>query len=138
MTTSSSLNRGSGNGGTVVEFTPPDSPGGVWTKDVIWQVSVDHYRARYGCDLTSALFSVKTGVLYGTAGKCGGYNDGTVFMLEPPASPGGSWSPRLLHTFSGTDGSGPAGLAEGHKGLLYGGATGTAIAGQGIVYSLRP
>jgi len=48
---------------------------------------------------------------HGTTQKGGSSNDGTVFSLAPPTSPGGSWGEKVLHSFRGTDGAEPlAGL----------------------------
>jgi len=50
------------------------------------------------------------GVLYGTT-NAGGTSQfrGTVFGLEPPASPGGPWTEVVLHRFEGAaDGRQPA------------------------------
>jgi uncharacterized repeat protein (TIGR03803 family) len=57
--------------------------------------------------------------------------------LKPPSSPGGAWTKRDLHRFSGeTDGGNPAALVLGASGILYG-ATGTGSAfGNGNVYNI--
>ena len=85
------------------------------------------------------------GVLYGTTQTGGSTNNGTVFSLTPPASPGGAWTEAVLYDFTGgADGWSPAGVVVGSGGVLYGtasyGGTVTAICedGCGTVFSLTP
>ena len=61
------------------------------------------------------------GVLYGTTQTGGSTNNGTVFSLTPPASPGGAWTEVVLYNFTGgADGKWPAGVVIGSGGVLYG------------------
>jgi len=88
------------------------------------------------------------GLLYGTTTYGGSSNDGTVFSLTPPASPGGAWTETVLHSFTGVnDGAFPAtNLAIGRGGVLYGTTQGggddvhscAALFGCGTVFSLTP
>ena len=57
----------------------------------------------------------ESGVLYGTTLFGGTAGASTVFALSPPASPGGSWSEKTLHSFAGSPGDGyePNGLMIG-------------------------
>lgn len=81
------------------------------------------------------------GVLYGTTRSGGMYDQGTVFSLTPPASPGGSWTYNLLYGFQGgSDGASESPysrLTIGSGGVLYG-ATSYGVRGFSEVYSLTP
>src|SRR5271170_6071356 len=67
----------------------------------------------------------KQGDLYGATtdggSACPSPGCGMVFQLAPPIKKGGSWTETILHGFSGTDGSQPAGSVIVHaNGNLYG------------------
>ena len=93
------------NGGTVFELAPPTTPGGAWTETVpysfngVWNAP----HTPYGGVIMGGL-----GALYGTTianwcWDCGPERftetGGTVFMLAPPASAGGSWQQYTVHSF---------------------------------------
>jgi len=81
------------------------------------------------------------GVLYGTtAGGGGPLNEGTVYSLTPPTSPGGSWTESVLYVFTGgVDGFAPvAGVIVGPDGVLYGTVANGGMSSVGAVYSLTP
>jgi uncharacterized repeat protein (TIGR03803 family) len=80
------------------------------------------------------------GILYGTTLHGGSSQDtGTIFSLTPPASPGGSWTEAVLHSFgAGSDGFSPHGLAIDRNGVLYGTTQGGGASQVGTVYSLTP
>jgi hypothetical protein len=94
----------------------------------------------------------KTGNLYGATtdggSACPSPGCGMVFQLAPPSKKGGAWTETILHGFSGSDGSQPAGsVIVDANGNLYGttayGGSGTCIllgsnVGCGIVYELSP
>ncbi len=127
---------GTSGNGTVFSLTPPASPGGTWTETVLYNFSG-------GSDGGTPFAGVVVGaggVLYGTTGY-GGTEDnyGTVFSLTPPASPGGTWTETVLHTFAGgSDGSNPpAGVAIGDGGVLYGVTSGTHFFPNNV-FSLTP
>jgi uncharacterized repeat protein (TIGR03803 family) len=135
---------GAYNEGTVFSLTPPSSPGGAWTETIL-------HNFTGGTDGSKPLASVvigRHGVLYGTTGAGGTDTDGVVFSLEPPSSPGGSWTETVLHSFTGADGNGPvAPVVIGSGGVLYGtteyGGTNTGCGGGpsggcGTVFSLTP
>jgi len=133
---------GSGGGrgyGAVFSLTPPTAPGSTWTESVIHSFT--------GNDGSSpnALALDAEGVLYGTTIYGGTSGNGTVFRLAPPAVPGDRWSLTVLHNFTGgADGSLPAGLTIGSKGVLYGTTSAGGIfssvcgPGCGTVFQLTP
>jgi uncharacterized repeat protein (TIGR03803 family) len=74
-----------------------------------------------GIQPTAPLVIGRKGVLYGTTYAGGIANNGTVFELSPPRSPGDTWQERRIHVFTGeSDGSGPTALVPGDDGVLYG------------------
>jgi uncharacterized repeat protein (TIGR03803 family) len=77
-------------------------------------------------------------VLYGVA--LGGMGKGAVFSLTPPASPGGAWIRKTLHSFAGgADGAEPSGpLVIDHNGVLYGTTYRGGGSNYGAVFSLTP
>jgi uncharacterized repeat protein (TIGR03803 family) len=126
-------NGGTNNSGTVFSLTPPSSPGGTWTETVLYNFP----QAFFGCGAGQLIQSGTRGILFGVASTCGRAHEdqGRVFSLIPPASPGGEWTPVLLHQFTGgTDGENPNSLLE-YRGVLYGTTTGP---GSGTLFSLTP
>ena len=131
-----------GGCGTVFSLTPPPSPGGLWSKVVL-----HNFDGSGGQSPSAPVVIGSGGVLYGTTsyggtGSCPGVSGGcgTVFSLRPPASPGGPWTERVLHSFTNAgDGYQPiAGVVIGSGGVLYGTtARGGTIFG-GTVFSLTP
>ncbi|MGA2737677.1 MAG: choice-of-anchor tandem repeat GloVer-containing protein [Bryobacteraceae bacterium] len=134
--------------GTVFSLTPPSSAGESWTETVL------HNFAGGSGDgaVPQGVAIGKSGVLYGSTafggtGSCvGSYvGCGTVFSLTPPATPGGTWTEKVLHSFDwGTDdGVFPrAGVTLGPGDVLYGatayGGTGSCVMGCGMVFSMTP
>jgi uncharacterized repeat protein (TIGR03803 family) len=126
---------GTSGDGVVFSLTPPESPGGAWTEDVLYNFT--------GSEGTNPLAGVAIGtggVLYGTTSDKTAVGAGTVFSLTPPATPGGSWTATVLYAFTGYfDGGKPyAPVAVATSGVLYGTtAAGGAIC-CGTVFSLTP
>ena len=109
--------------GTVFELTPGSN--GPWTEQQLHSFScyeMDGFGPRAGVTLDTA------GNLYGTTysgSENGGGGDGTVFELTPGSN---GWTETILHSFNGSDGSGPnAGVTLDSQGNLYG----TTITGGG-------
>jgi uncharacterized repeat protein (TIGR03803 family) len=135
---------GTSNIGTVFSLTPPASPGGVWTETVLHNFGGAPGDGATPFDAPVVIGS--GGVLYGTTENGGTSNNGTVFSLTPPASPGGAWTETVLYSFAGSpdDGANPqAGVVIGGGGVLYGTTTGGGISacpfgGCGTVFSLKP
>jgi len=92
----------------------------------------------------AALMRDASGILYGSTGLggssgCGGFGCGVVFKLDS------SGNETVLHSFSGTDGSGPSGpLIQDAAGNFYGTAnaggssSGCRGVGCGVVFKLDP
>ena len=78
-----------------------------------------------------------SGNLYGTTFRGGTIGVGTVFELTPAG--GGTWTEKVLHTFSGADGSGPiGGLIFDAAGNLYGTTSGGGTFLAGTAFELTP
>jgi uncharacterized repeat protein (TIGR03803 family) len=120
------------NCGTVFSLTPPASPGGSWTEEVLFRFSDTD-----GGNPNAGVIVDDRGILYGTTMSGGSANAGTVFSLKPPSAAGGAWTETLLHSFTGTDGVQPeAGLTFGGPGILYGAATYGGVDNAGTVFSV--
>jgi uncharacterized repeat protein (TIGR03803 family) len=114
--------------GTVFKLTP--TPNGEWAFSVLYTFT----GGNDGANPNATLISDATGALYGTTVYEGGpYNNGTVFELTPPATPGGAWTETVLHSFGGgSDGANPySGLIFDASGALYG----TTYYGGGYYYA---
>ena len=140
-----------GGCGVVFQLTPPSTPGGAWTENVIY--SFTGVNGDGAIPSQGSLVVDKNGVIYGTT-ECGGTGtsahfpcavntltgSGTVFSLTPPAAPGGAWTKTIVHSFTGgTDGAVPiAGLTLGPNGVFYGTASQGGSSGNGTVFSIIP
>ncbi len=125
---------GSIGSGTVFELTPPAVQGGTWTYTVI-------YNLGHGDgELPDSPLTVHNGTVYGTTatGSGAGNTGGTVFELQPPTEPGGSWTETVLHNFTGQ--IGPYGsLFVDKSGALFGATSrGPGANGAGFVYRIKP
>jgi uncharacterized repeat protein (TIGR03803 family) len=95
---------------------------------------------------SGGLVADSSGALYGVTSQGGTFNEGTVFQLIPPASPGGAWTEAVLYNFQGgSDGAGPFnGVVMGNSGELYGATVDGGITndlcseGCGTVFQLTP
>jgi len=129
------LHGGTYNCGVVFALTPPAAPGGAWTESVIYSLTKND-----GCtQLYAPLVIDSNGVLYAATETGGRTENGRVFSLTPPSSPGGAWTKIVIYDFKGKpDGTYPAGLILGPGGLLYGAANRGGSYGSGTVFSLTP
>src|SRR5208282_5954767 len=99
--------------GTVFQLKPPAQPSDPWIETVL-------YRFTGGSDgyyPTASLVADKNGNLYSTTSSGGMNNNGTIFELERPSSPGGAWTHRVLYEFLGV----PSGKGDGDGSLPNGG-----------------
>jgi len=81
------------------------------------------------------------GMLYGTTYNGGIAQNGTVYSLTPPQSPGEPWTETLLYLFqNGSDGAWPTFLIQGPDGVLYGltDGSGEGLPLQSTAFSLTP
>lgn len=125
--------------GTVYSLKPPSSSGGAWTETTLYSFP----GGSDGNNPNGGVVIGKGGVLYGTT-TVGGTGTacpggcGTVFSLTPPASPGGSWTETVLHSFNSSDGANPsAGVTIGNDGALYGTTRFGGIGNNGTVFRLK-
>ena len=131
-----SIDCGESNCGTVFQLKPPTTPGGAWTESDIYNFfSVG---TTDGISPTGILLNAG-GVLYGTTNGGGTSGLGTMFKLTPPATSGGSWTEKVLFSFSGgTSGSFPTSVVQGKKGVLYGATSFGGTSNLGTVFALNP
>ncbi len=124
--------------GTIFELSPTAS--GFWTEKTLFTFAQSGTTG--AVPLSNLIFDSK-GNLYGTAYQATGNGGcGVAFELSPTTT--GSWTQKVLHTFTGQpDGCGPlGGLIFDAKGNLYGTTTNagnnpTGYA-EGTVYELSP
>jgi len=128
---------GAGDLGTVFSLAPPASPGGAWTETSLYSFSNVPYSPN-GAFPTAGVVIGKNGGVYGTTPGnwniyygCTVPGCGTVFLLNPPVSPGGAWTEDVLYFF-GSGGSVPNGVVIDTSGVLYGTTSGFS----GTVFSL--
>jgi len=123
---------GAYGGGTFYELQPPASPGETWTESVLYSFGAPG--VYFGAP-TSEVIPGPSGSYYFLTG---GYSDGALVQMRPPAEPGGVWTATLLYSFTEDDGW--RGLAAGPHGVLYGTAPygGTAPGQLGEVFQLTP
>ncbi len=128
--------------GTVFELSP--SSGGTWTQTVLANMP-SQIRSP-----NSDLVFDAAGNLYGTTSFGGSSTSvciagcGTIFKLTPGT--GGTWTVHAIHSFNGTNGATPVGLAIDAAGNLFGSAPfggtgacpGLGANGCGVVYELAP
>jgi uncharacterized repeat protein (TIGR03803 family) len=128
--------------GTAFELSPPGVAGQPWTETIIHSFTGG---ATDGSAPYAGVAFDKAGNLYGTTytggpGNCN-FNFpgcGTVYELSP--GPDGTWTERLLHTFSGsTDGEFPyAGLFVEPSGRAYGVTSKGGTEDFGTIFGVSP
>jgi uncharacterized repeat protein (TIGR03803 family) len=144
--------------GAVYSLTPPASSGGTWT----YQTLYIFQGGNDGAIPLAGLAIGRNGELYGTTyaggpgSACTGHNFhypgfvpqstgcGTVFELDPPASPGDDWTETVLYSFTaGSDGGFPNAVVYQDGALdgtvtVGGNPTNCAGVGCGGVFRLSP
>ena len=129
--------------GLVFSLTPSrseGSPGFGSLTETVLHTFIDY---AYDGDGVAGLVIGDDGALYGTTSGGGIYGYGTFFSLTPPATPGGSWTEKILYNFHGPDGAAfpNPNLVVGRGGVIYGTAYGVLGGGDGYsgaVFSLTP
>ena len=126
---------GSSGLGTVFELVAPPSPGGTWT-----EVPLHNFSGPDGASPLATVTLAPDGTLYGTTSAGGASNLGTVYQLTPPATQGGVWAEKVLHSFGASpDGNEPAApVVIGSGGVLYGTTVQGGKHNAGIVFAVRP
>jgi hypothetical protein len=138
--------------GIVFELTPPNHPGGGWTKATIYNFT----GAGDGTNPAAGVIFDKNGTLYGTTtggGNPGCENNGSsgcgvVYQLTSPGAQGGSWTETTLYSFTGDVDGGTSrapliiGTPNGLYGTTYGGGnlhcSDYGTTGCGVVFKVVP
>jgi uncharacterized repeat protein (TIGR03803 family) len=123
-------------GGTVFKLTPPTDPDGTWTHSVIYAFT----GGRDGGSPGAGVQMDAQGRLWGTAqtgGNGGPDFGGVIFVLEPPAVPGGSWTETVLHSFGGPDGFRSMSPLVFRNGAIYGVTTAGGAFGNGTAFEFK-
>jgi hypothetical protein len=120
--------------GTAFELMPPRQKGDPWTENVLHRFQGQPSDGVY----PNGNLILSNGVLYGTAGDGGAYEQGVSFSLQPPAGGSDVWVEDLIHVFTdGTDGAGPSSLVLSPDGTFYGTAGGSPSRG-GVIFQMQP
>ena len=127
---------GSAGLGVAFQLTPPTSPGGSWAQTTLYNFQGEP--ADPGAPIGNLALG-GNGALYGATSAGGTYNQGTVFELSPPASPGNPWISMVLYSFRGDgDGINPAaGVVIGGSGAVYGSTLSGGSVGYGTLFALK-
>jgi uncharacterized repeat protein (TIGR03803 family) len=128
---------GIGKGGGVIQLAPPAAPGGTWTETNIH--SFDAHPPDSQSSPNGQVMVFADGSLYGTVGR--GYYSIDLYVLIPPAEPGGHWGERALFTFSPSMGNANFGGLISYGLSLYGASfySGPSSAlNCGAVFELSP
>lgn len=118
--------------GTVFLVTPQS---GDWSETILYSFAGSGDAAFP----SGGLIADQAGNLYGVTLLGGANNLGAVYQLSPPTSEGGSWTERVIFSFSGGDGTLPSGpLQFDQNGALYGTTDGGGSLQEGTVFQLAP
>lgn len=128
---------GSASAGAVFEISP--SSNGTWTENVIYNFT-GFQGTGDGAYPTGGVTFDSKGNLYGTTAFGGLYGQGSVYELSPGSN--GTWTEKVLYSFTGGSEGGGMFLAEGlvidPSGNIYGAALGGGAYGFGVVFQLTP
>jgi uncharacterized repeat protein (TIGR03803 family) len=125
--------------GTFFEISPPAVAGNPWTETIIYNFNVQGYvpQGTLVMDKTGSIYLTTAGGGLSQTG-CDGGGCGVLLKFIPPASPGGTWTRKLVHSFSGgSDGGVPNGIVLGSDGILYGATDWGGSNGGGTMYSVQ-
>jgi uncharacterized repeat protein (TIGR03803 family) len=127
------------SGGTVFALRPPSTSGGAWTYETIHVFGSAGDGANSRADVTWG----PRRTIYGTTTAGGSLNNGVVFEIAPPASPGSPWTETILHDFlysttDHADGAIPAGGLIIRDGELFGATNQGGPNKAGTIYGLAP
>jgi uncharacterized repeat protein (TIGR03803 family) len=119
--------------GTVYELSPPPKGQTTWTYSTVYSFSLTDGSPTGGLIVDSA------GNLYGVSGGEPPNSTGNIYEVSPPAGGQGSWTEAVLFSFTGADGSNPAGsLTADSEGNLYGTTTSGNPSSFGTAFELSP
>ncbi len=109
-----------------------------WSTSVLHRFTSADANPADGCGPTGVVTS-KSGVVFGTTAIGGANRNGTVFMMTPPATVGGTWAFQVIYSFDGSfDGANPtSGMIVGKDGNLYGTTPIGGTYGNGTVFELK-
>ena len=128
---------GANNTGAVYNLSPPIGGKRTWSETILYS-----FKGSGSGDAafpSGELVSDASGNLYGATLLGGVNNLGAVFQLSPPAVQGDPWTETIIYSFSGTDGTLPAGpLLLDTSGALYGTTDGGGTKAGGTVFKLAP
>jgi len=117
--------------GSVFELTP--NANGTWTLHPLYSFNTHHD----GSQPFSEVIFDTSGNLYGVTYSGGKHGQGIVFKLAPKS--GGKWAERVLHSFTGKDGSSPLEAPTiDTTGNFYGKTWSGGTHNMGVVYKLAP
>ena len=100
-------------GGAIYRVQPPVSPGGAWTESVLYNFGAPG--TQLGTPAT--IVSGPNGSYYILGQSAGANGEGALDLLQPPASPAGTWSATVLYSFATFDL--PNSLVARPDGVLY-------------------
>jgi uncharacterized repeat protein (TIGR03803 family) len=123
--------------GTIYELQPPATPGAAWTETVLHSFAGG---SADGCIPFAGPVAGPNGALYGATEQGGPSDGGTVYVLQPPAAPGGPWVEKMIYAFTGgADGRAPsASVVLGPGGQVYGTTQAGGATGWGTAFELSP
>jgi uncharacterized repeat protein (TIGR03803 family) len=114
--------------GAVFTVEPPSANAGEWTENLIYTFAP----ANDACYPAFGPVQGSDGALFGISVTGGAYDEGAVYELLPPASPGGSWMESLVYSLPGS----LSGLVGGPDGSFYILIPGGANAGGALLQLL--
>jgi uncharacterized repeat protein (TIGR03803 family) len=121
--------------GSVFALYPPSAAAGQWTGKILYRFGGEPD----GGNPTSGLVPGPSGTLYGTTSQGGASNAGTVYQIQPSATPGTATATILYSFTGGADGGNPFGpVVGGLGGVLYGTTRFGGTADYGCVFQLTP